>query len=495
MNIIEAIRHPQIFAPWFKRDTYAAWFAFLSALFALDMTDEQAALYRKHTGRSLLPTDPAKEAWLVIGRRGGKSFFMALIAVFLAAFKDYREYLAPGERATVLVIAADRKQARVIMRYIKGMLNGIPALRKLVESERADSFALSNFVTIEVGTASFRSTRGYTYAAVLADEIAFWPVDESSAQPDFEILAAIRPGMATIPTSMLICASSPYSRRGALFEAFDRWHGKDGAPLVWQATTRDMNPNIAQAMIDEELEKDRAAASAEYLAQFRSDLEQFVSRDQIEGITSTGVGVRPFNPDLTYAAFTDPAGGSGKDSFTLAIAHRQDDMIVLDFLAERSPPFSPEAVTAEFADILREYGMREVWGDAYAAMFAVEAFERAGISYYRSAAVRSRLYLEALPLINAGRVDLLDHPKLHNQLCSLERSTGRGRDSVDHRPGSHDDVSNAAAGVIWFLGTRNDLAPQPLAGRYGAVVDEERRARQTDPFRLAYLAAINGDMT
>jgi hypothetical protein len=39
---------------------------------------------------------------------------MALVAVFLSAFRgDYRRHLAPGERATVIVIAADRKQARV----------------------------------------------------------------------------------------------------------------------------------------------------------------------------------------------------------------------------------------------------------------------------------------------------------------------------------------------------------------------------------------------
>ena len=47
------------------------------------------------------PTTQAKEAWLIIGRRGGKSFMMALIAVFLACFRDYRPHLAPGERALV----------------------------------------------------------------------------------------------------------------------------------------------------------------------------------------------------------------------------------------------------------------------------------------------------------------------------------------------------------------------------------------------------------
>jgi hypothetical protein len=44
--------------------------------------------------------------------------------------------------------------------------------------------------------------------------------------------------MATIPGAMLLCASSPYARRGALWDAHRRHFGKDGDPiLVWQADT------------------------------------------------------------------------------------------------------------------------------------------------------------------------------------------------------------------------------------------------------------------
>ena len=59
---------------------------------------------------------------------------MALIAVFLACFKDWRPYLAPGERATIVVIAADRKQARTILRYAKGLLALVPMLQQLIEA-------------------------------------------------------------------------------------------------------------------------------------------------------------------------------------------------------------------------------------------------------------------------------------------------------------------------------------------------------------------------
>ena len=169
----------------------------------------------EYTGHTDAPNEPATEAWLAIGRRGGKSFVLALIAVFLACFRNYRQYLQPGERATVIVIAADRRQARTIFRYCRGLLTRVPMLSRMIERETADCFDLTNDVSIEIGTASFRSSRGYTIAAALCDEIAFWMTDDS-ANPDYEILDALRPGMATIPGAMLLCASSPYARRGAL---------------------------------------------------------------------------------------------------------------------------------------------------------------------------------------------------------------------------------------------------------------------------------------
>ena len=57
-----------------------------------------------------------------------------------------------------------------------------------------------------------------------------------------------------------------------------------------------------------------------------------------------------------------------------------------------------------------------------------------------------------LPLLNAKRVELLEHARLSAQLVNLERRTSRGgRDSIDHSPGGHDDIANAVAGVLVML--------------------------------------------
>jgi hypothetical protein len=90
-----------------------------------------------------------------------------------------------------------------------------------------------------------------------------------------------------------------------------------------------------------------------------------------------------------------------------------------------------------------------VQGDKYAGEWPVEAFAKHGVRYEQSAEPKSDLYRDLLPLLNSGRVELLDHPRLIAQLCQLERRTARsGKDSIDHAPGAHDDLCNAAAGAL-----------------------------------------------
>ena len=455
LDILKAIDDPKIFGGWFRdASTWKAWRAFLAALFALPLTDEQLALYREFTGRQLPPTTEFRDAFLICGRRGGKSAILAVTAVFLAIARDYRPYLAPGEIATIRIMAQDRDATRSIFRYIVALLKDNPMLAPLVVREAAESLELRNRVVIEVGTASFRGTRSYTYAAVLCDELAFWRTDEST-NPDVEVLRAIRPAMMTIPGSKLLCASSPYARRGALWEACDRHYGRDGSTtLVWKAPTLRMNPTIPQADIDAEYEKDPASAAAEYGAEFRTDVESFISIEAVRACVQPSVYERPPERRWRYWVFVDPSGGSN-DSMTLAICHKEGATVILDAVRERKPPFSPEAVVEEFARLVRSYRATSVYGDRYAGEWPREQFRRHGVNYELAEYNKSELYQSLLPLVNSGGVDLLDDNRLVRQFVGLERRTARGgRDSIDHGRGGHDDVANAVAGAVQFAATK-----------------------------------------
>ena len=249
---------PELLGRWFSGQSWDAWRAFLSAVFALPVSESDASVIRECTGRSEVPATPAREVYTIVGRRGGKSLVAALLAVYAAFFKEYGGSLAPGERATVMLLAADRRQARVCFRYITGLIDETPLLAAMIEHRTADAIYLTNRVSLEVHTSSFKSVREYAIATVILDEASFWTTQETSANPDAEVVHALRPALATISGSLLIAISSPYARRGVMWEAYRKHWGQGGDILVWQAPTRKMNPTVPQEVIDQAYEEDAA---------------------------------------------------------------------------------------------------------------------------------------------------------------------------------------------------------------------------------------------
>ena len=431
----------------FSGGSWSTWRGVLKAAFALPLTDGEMQAFRSVTERTDPPTVPVTELWLLLGRRAGKSIVAALITVYLTCVRTYDS--APGERPTFMVIATDRKQGRVVKRYVSGLLHAAAPLRDLIANETQDAIELTNGVVIEIATASHRVTRGYTVIGAVCDEMAFWR-SEDSATPDREILTALRPGMSTVSGAVLVVLSSVYARRGETWRAYRTHYGRDGDPvLVVKGPTRVFNPTVPQAVIDAAYADDPIAAAAEWGSEFRTDVEGFVGVETIDAVTVAGRYELPPMPGVAYTAFVDAAGGSGRDSMTLAVVHVEGDVAVLDLVREVRPPFSPEAVTTEFADSIRRYGLDVATADRYAGDWPREQFAKHGVTVVACDRSKSELYVDVLPQLNSGKVELLDSERLRHQLLGLERRTGRsGRDSVDHMPGGHDDLVNAAAGAL-----------------------------------------------
>lgn len=458
-TLAEAMDAPELFGAWFGAPSFAAWRMVAKALDGTPLSDAEAAAFATLAGGREPPSAAVAELWLVKGRRAGGSLFAGAFAVHAACFGRFGPRLGPGEVATVALLAADRKQARVLMRYVTGLLE-VPLLAPLVVARTTESVTLETRCVIEVHTSSYRTTRGYALAAAVCDEIAFWHSDEASANPDKEVLAALRPALASLD-GRLLCLSSPYARRGALWDVCTRKRGKaDARVLVLQGGTRAFNPTIPQAVIDAALSEDEAAARAEWLAEFRTDVEAFVAREVVAACVMAGRRELPAQDGVAYVGFVDPSGGSA-DSMTLAVAHAAGERVVLDVVREVRPPFSPEAVVAEFCQVLAGYRVTTVTGDRYAGEWPREQFRKRGVEYRVSAQAKSEIYVRALALLNSGRAELLDVPRLTAQLVGLERRTAwGGRDSVDHGPGGHDDVANAGCGAL--VGASEAEARAPL---------------------------------
>ena len=444
-----ALADPALLGRALAEPSWDVWRVLLIAAVGEELSTKEREIFQQFTGRAREPGRRVEEAEFLIGRRGGKDRAASVLATYFAALIDWTTVLAKGERGLVLCIGPDQRQAKITRDYVEGCFNSSKILSRLIINRTGDTLELSNGISIEVRAASFRRLRGVTCVAVIATEAAFWQTEDSS-NIDVEILNAVRPSLATTGGPLVII-TTPYARRGEVWNVYRRHFGPDGDPLVLvaQGTSREFNPTLSEKVIERALERDPAAASAEYLAQFRADIESFVSREVIEAAVQPGRFEIPPVSGVPYCAFVDPSGGSA-DSMTLAIAHRsKDDCGVLDAVRERKPPFSPDDVVQEFAALLKTYGIHRIQGDRYAGEWPRERFKVRGITYEPSEKAKSQIYQEALPLLNSNRVELLDHPRLIAQLIGLERRTARGgRNSIDHAPGGHDDIANSAAGAL-----------------------------------------------
>jgi hypothetical protein len=475
VSMREALESRAYFGGLLGGDTWRAWRVLLIAIAGEELTASERAIFRTLTDREREPAEPVEEFWGVIGRRGGKTRAMAVLGAFVAACVDHRHVLAPGERGVLPILAVSTAQATTAFNFLSGVFATAPDLKGLVEWQTADTLTLASGVDIEVRPASYRTIRGVTSVAAICDEIAYWRSDDS-ANPDREILNALRPGLATTG-GPLVAISSPYAKRGELYSKFKRHFGQDGhrAILVAKAPSRTMNPSLSAKVVDRAYEEDPDSAAAEYGAEFRSDIEQFISREAIEACVATGVKARSPLSGIRYAGFCDPSGGT-TDAMAMAIAHQEGNVVVLDCLLERRPPFSPDSLCREFAATFQAYGVSKIFGDRYAGEWPREAFARYSIEYQPCSKTKSEIYAALLPLINSGRADLLDDKALIGQLVNLERRVGwGGRDSIDHGPGTHDDRINAAAGALVGVSEAPSLTQ---AGFFDLITSDLRKRAQ-----------------
>jgi hypothetical protein len=225
VSVREALESPA----WLGGILGAPSFRTMRTLLIVAMGDaldaEELAIFTQVTARTEAPAEPCEEVWIVAGRRSGKSLGVVVLAAYLSACCDYRGALARGERGVLSVMAASAVQAQQIFNFAKGIFAGVPKFAYMVQNIAASRRA---------GAASFRTIRGVT-----------WQSDEDSADPDHEILAAVRPSLATTGGT-LFAIGSPHAWKGETLATFKKHFGPTGNPkiLVANGPTKLFNPTI-----------------------------------------------------------------------------------------------------------------------------------------------------------------------------------------------------------------------------------------------------------
>ena len=178
-----ALADPDLFAMVLAGESWAAWRVLLTAIAGEALTPEERVVFERLTGRPQEPQAPVEEAWLIKGRRAGGTRAVAVLSAYYAALCDHSAALAPGERATLPIMSASVQQASKALQYLDGIFSTVPALKALVIGQTNESISLSTRVDIECSAASFRTIRGGTAVAIIADEASFWR-NEATTNPD-----------------------------------------------------------------------------------------------------------------------------------------------------------------------------------------------------------------------------------------------------------------------------------------------------------------------
>ena len=207
--------------------SWEAWRVVLIASMGEKLTSAERKIFRKLSGGRIEPGEPVDELFGIIGRRGGKTRAMSTLATYIAALCDHSAVVAVGERPLVLLLAQNQKTAAVSFNYCGGVFDNVPMLAQLVVNKTVDTISLANGIDLEIRAANYRGIRGVTAVAVIADEAAFWNVDDASANADSEILNAVRPSLATTG-GPLVVISSPYAKRGEVYETHRDHFGNKG---------------------------------------------------------------------------------------------------------------------------------------------------------------------------------------------------------------------------------------------------------------------------
>ncbi len=468
LSIIDAIRDPNIIG-----DTLApAQEAALKAVYGLDMNGDQLALARAMSGGAWEPGPEQREAVFICGRRSGKSDKIAAnVAIYEAFFRNHD--LSPGETGVVLLLAQNMRQAKVVKGYVEGKIERSPVLRRHVVAKRAQELELDNGITIAIHPSSFRSIRGLSVVCCICDEIAFWWTEDNYANPDVEVVRAVRPAMATFPHGKLLMVSSPYTMSGVLWDA---WRARDIDPhvLVWHAPTRLMNPTVPESFLEREQTRDPENFRREYEAEFTEAISSFLPAESIQACVVEGRTEMPPNEKVYHVAAVDAAYKG--DRFTMAIVHydRERKVAVLDRLAgwqgSRQTPLRLSDVMPQIEALCDQYGVREVFGDQFGAEPLKDAFSRHSL-YYEELTFTNQskadIYATLRTRILDGTIELLDHEDSLKELRGLElENLPGGGIRIGHARHSrgHDDYADAVALAVSEAGQYLEAACSGLLG-------------------------------
>ncbi|HEY2352582.1 MAG TPA: terminase large subunit [Candidatus Acidoferrum sp.] len=467
LNIIEFVQNVDLLD---DQTLSATQICCLKSVYGLPLSEPELEIYQRGTGRATYDQREQREATFIAGRRGGKTGKIAAPIVCYEACRDHG--IPPGEEGVVMLLAPTIDQARIAFKYIRQYFEKSELLRERVVGRTKNEITLDNHIVIGCYACTYDRVRGRTAVAVVCDEIAFWADDVNAANPAEEVLAALRPSMATVRNAKLIKISTPYAKSGLIYNEHER-RSELNFP-VWRSTTFELNTTLTPEMFEAERRDNEEEFRREYNAEFVDAINPWIVPEILNPCVARDRRELPFQSDLPYYAALD-AATRGND-FALVILHKNGDgTIVMDLRkvweGTRTAPLPFEGVLGQVAGILQCYGINTVTGDQFYSDAVSQHLLKLGITYNLlpfGPTTRGNIFSGLKHLLVQQRIELLDDPDLLRELRSLrEERTPRG--VIDVRPTSGKDDSAVALALAANEAVSHKVATPFLMGSFNPL--------------------------
>jgi len=294
--------------------------------------------------------------WLLLaGRRSGKSLISDVIACYEATVPDFANILRPSEERFILILSVRQDSANLHVENIYRLLKRSKALRSLVTGRARERVELANGVSIISLPASARSVRGYTASTVILDELAHFVDSDGNSSAD-SVFDAVTPVLATFgELGRLIITTTPQARMGIVYDLFDRvTKGELDDTHLTKHSTREMNPKVSERVINNAIKRDSLSAAVEYFAEFSDPVAAFLdSQTILQAIDPLRKRQENAAAGKSYVMAIDPA--TMGDRYAFAIAHKEGEVIYLDYAHILRPPVDPTQAEDLLFDLSKRF--------------------------------------------------------------------------------------------------------------------------------------------
>lgn len=427
---------------------------------------------------------PKRQAVFRVGRRGGKSTSLCRVIVAETLFGDHN--VPGGDVGVFAIISMDRENAKDRIDTCAKIITDLGIRCKATTTE-IDVKELSR--AIRVYTASVAGVSGFTAIGNCCDELSKWKDEKEGSNPAREVLASLRPTMATMPNARQWLISSPYSTIDAHYEAMKEGTTVSGQ-TVFYAPTWVANPTILEQKTRDD-EEDEPTWEREYKAiPAAAEDDAFFPSDKIEAARiEKDWDIVPDTASIKSGADLGFRRNSTALVSLLGGQWEKDGKYVYDLLRSdewvpKEKTLVPGVIFAEIAEILEDTGSISVCSDLhYIDAFAevLEDNDLPLVEFPHDQFVEA--YIKLRVLLSQGRIDLSKaSDKLIRQLKQTRSRftpTGMSVSNPEIR-GAHGDLVSALVAAVYNIAIHQPSDP------FGPRVFESDRSQGSNWHRYAW---------